>query len=308
MIKKIGYFLKVAQLGNISRAANELFISQPSLSMAIKQLESDWGVVLFERSRNKISLSPEGKRLLPYAEVVWNDYNSLQAAINQNEEDLNSIIVGSGMGHVAELVERYEQIYEGRVFLRQYYDYFDLSNALLRKKVDLAICSPPVTGRDFYSKVLCEEPLCIVVNMNHPLAMEKEISIDQIFNYPIITAPIKYPVRMAIDQAFYKVGLKPKYSVEAENSVLHSLFLKGAKEYVSLYPLSKARSMAYNYNLKYIPISGNDFRRSLAVSWLGTEDPPPKTKSFISFIENYYLDSPLFKPWGYNEDEKNTAL
>lgn len=304
MIKKIGYFIRVAQLGNISRAANELYISQPSLSMAIRQLENDWGVTLFERSSNKISLTSEGKRLLPYAEIVWHDYNLLQTAIHQKEEPGESILVGSGMSHVSDIVERYDQIYDGQVFLRQYYDYFDLSNALLTKKVDIAICSPPITGRNLYTKELCEEPICVVVNENHPLAVERELSIRRIMDYPFITLPIKFPVRMAIDQAFYKVGLKPKYNVEAENSVLHSLLFKGTKEYISLYPLSRARSMHHVYKLKYIPIVENEFRRIIAVSWRGSETMPEKTKRIITYIEKHYQSSFLFKPWGYLEGEE----
>lgn len=74
MIKKISYFIKVAQCGNITKAANELFISQPSLSVAIKQLEKDWNVTLFERGCNSLSLSADGRRLLPYAESVMYDY------------------------------------------------------------------------------------------------------------------------------------------------------------------------------------------------------------------------------------------
>ena len=129
MIKKISYFIKVAQCGNITKAANELFISQPSLSVAIKQLEKDWNVTLFERGCNSLSLSADGRRLLPYAESVMYDYHLLQQALSKKTNE-NLIIVGSGMTHVSDIVEDYNQHCCCHAKLRQFFDYFDLSKAL----------------------------------------------------------------------------------------------------------------------------------------------------------------------------------
>ena len=65
MITKLYYFIKVAQTGNLTRAAQELFISQPALTMAIKRLEKELDVTLFEREGNRLILSPSGTKMLP---------------------------------------------------------------------------------------------------------------------------------------------------------------------------------------------------------------------------------------------------
>lgn len=298
MLRKIYYFIRVAYLGNMSHAANELFISQPSLSMAIKQLENEWGVTLFERSSNKITLSSDGKRILPYAESVYNEYLTLKSALAIKTDEAKPIAVGSGMSHVADIVEWFEREYDETLFLHQYYDYYDLRNALVTKKVDVVICSPPIEGKGISTKVLVEEPLCIVVNENHPLCAKTRLPIESVLQYPFITLPAKFPVRMAIDQAFYKVGLKPRYSVEAENSVIHSLLSKGRKEYISIYPLSKARTLNKLHGLRYIPIEEDEFSRIIAISQLSSSVLSDSLDKFISVTEFFYATSPNFSSWG----------
>lgn len=307
MIKKISYFIKVAQCGNITKAANELFISQPSLSVAIKQLEKDWNVTLFERGCNSLSLSADGRRLLPYAESVMYDYHLLQQALSKKTNE-NLIIVGSGMTHVSNIVEDYNQHCCCHAKLRQFFDYFDLSKALQAGKCDLAVCSPPLSVRGIFSKELCVEQLCATINPNHSLAAADELTINDILNYPFITLPTKFPVRMAIDQAFYKANIKPNYTDEAENLVIHSMLVRGVKEYISIYPLSMARRLHSLYGLKYIPIAEDEFRRTIAVSWQGNYIPPKRITEIVQYIEQFYATSPLFKPWGEYSSDKGQML
>jgi DNA-binding transcriptional LysR family regulator len=80
-IKQVAYFLKVVEMGSFSAAADELYISQSSLSKQIMALEKELGFALFDRSKRKISLAPGGKAFLPHAQSLDTDYSNMLKAV-----------------------------------------------------------------------------------------------------------------------------------------------------------------------------------------------------------------------------------
>ena len=78
-IRQLQFFLTVAQTGSFSEAAEDLFISQSSLSKQIISLETELGVSLFDRSRRKIALTPAGESLLGSAHIIDDAYQAMLA-------------------------------------------------------------------------------------------------------------------------------------------------------------------------------------------------------------------------------------
>ncbi len=74
---RVLHFLTTAKYMNMNKAANELYISQPALSLSISRLEEELGITLFYRNKKKLILSREAKLLLPYFEQLQMDYDSL---------------------------------------------------------------------------------------------------------------------------------------------------------------------------------------------------------------------------------------
>src|SRR5699024_7436686 len=88
-IRHLRIFIEVAKNGKMSIAANKLFISQPTVSQAIKELEEHDGFLLFERFKKRIYITDSGKKLLSYAENVVNQFDSLEEkmfTMNKNEK------------------------------------------------------------------------------------------------------------------------------------------------------------------------------------------------------------------------------
>jgi DNA-binding transcriptional LysR family regulator len=82
-LKQVEYFLKVADVGSYSAAAEALYISQSSLSKQIMALEKELDFALFDRSKRKIALTPAGRAFLGHARKLWADYQSMQMDIIQ---------------------------------------------------------------------------------------------------------------------------------------------------------------------------------------------------------------------------------
>lgn len=305
MITKLYYFIKVAQIGNLTRAADELFISQPALSMAIKRLERDLGVKLFDRSGNRLTLSFAGEKLLPFAETLYSDYIMLKSALSSNRDFSQGIRLGSGISHVAEIIEHYmEKVYDGSIVLQQYFDYYSLHAALLEHKMDIAFCTPPITGKDIISKSLFVEPICALMNASNPLAESKIVELQDLISYPLITLPKNFPMRVAIDRAFAEAEIRPQYAIEVDSIVVSSLLKRDNSKLVTLYPLSRARKMYNLGSLEYRPINSKSFKRIIGISWTSSTSASLFLEDILNSTEKYYSSSPFFQKWGSFSQEE----
>ncbi|MFK7830614.1 MAG: LysR family transcriptional regulator [Congregibacter sp.] len=101
--RRISHFLHVAELGNLSRAAERLNIVQPALSQSIRLLEEDLGVVLFNRSRRGMELTEAGRLFMESAYGILNQYNRAReniSAIGDNPKGLVSVAMTASALHV----------------------------------------------------------------------------------------------------------------------------------------------------------------------------------------------------------------
>ena len=308
MITKLYYFIKVASLGSFTKAAKDLYITQPALSLAIKRLEKDLGIQLFEREGNRTVLSPDGEKILPYAEAIYSNYLSLKSVISLNAET-QSIKLGSGMSHVAEIIDEHMDDFSAshiKAILIQYYNYYDLRVALLERKVDVAICSPPIVGTDIISKDLFTEPICALMNKSHPLANTAVLSYKDILNEPLIALPTNNPRRLSVDLAFASVGAKPQYSHEVDSIAIIPMLMREDSRLLTLFPLSRARAVHLSNGLVYKPFLEKDFVRTISISWHKRSSCTHSIEKIIDFSEEYYASSPLFQNWGAFPLEKQT--
>ena len=85
-LQQIRYMITIAETGSLGKAAEKLFISQPSLTSAVKELEKELGLTLFRRSSRGVTLTPDGMRFLPYARQVEDQYLTLMEEFGKIEK------------------------------------------------------------------------------------------------------------------------------------------------------------------------------------------------------------------------------
>jgi DNA-binding transcriptional LysR family regulator len=101
-IRELRYFVAVAEELNFTRAAERLHVSQPSLSAAVRQLETRVGVTLFDRTTRRVDLTPAGRTLLAHARAVLDASSSLDGALREHRHRsrLRVGIFAQGAGHL----------------------------------------------------------------------------------------------------------------------------------------------------------------------------------------------------------------
>ena len=189
------YFATVAAEGNLTRAAEQLFVSQPALTKQIKQLESQLGLRLFTRSRAGMTLTAAGQALAdatPAVLVHWDQaLQEAKAAASHAARVLRVGFMSSAANEATQqIIAAFARRRPGwRVDLQQA-AWSDPTAGLASGDVDAALLRLPFPGQDdLRIEVLLTEPRWVVLPAAHPLAAREQICFGDLWDEPFVAAP-----------------------------------------------------------------------------------------------------------------------
>ena len=222
-------FYVVANNGNISKAAKELLISQPAVSKAIKNLEEQLGGTLFIRTKRGVNLTNEGKEFYNYIKsAIENIYNAENKFTELKNLDAGSIKIGISstltkdflLPYLEEFHKKYPKI-EIQIFTKVTHELIpNLRNGL----VDLIILKMNQVGYDKDIELIeCSKIHdCFIVNDAYKDLINKEISLSELNNYPLIMQSIGSNTRTFIDNYTkeHNVTLKPNIELSSYSLVV----------------------------------------------------------------------------------------
>lgn len=216
------YFVKLAELRHYTRAAEQLCISQPSLSHAINQLETELGVPLFEKSGRNTSLTRFGEEFLECAQrslsTLDTGIESLQRAAKGEGIVRLGFLRTLGVDYIPKLTSDFLAADPNSGV--QFSFHSDLSsgliNELLRHRFDLVFCSEPDPSLKLSAIPVTTQRLVMIVPNGHPLAERKSIDLADTLEYPAVWFAEGSGLRRVIDRMYEQIGGKPVSVVETE--------------------------------------------------------------------------------------------
>jgi DNA-binding transcriptional LysR family regulator len=189
------YFAAVAAEGNLTRAAERLFVSQPALTRQIRQLESQLGVRLFTRSQAGMTLTTAGQTLaerVPAVLAGWDQASrDTKATASHAAQVLRVGFISSAANEATQqIITAFARRRPGwRVDLQQA-AWSDATAGLASGDVDAALLRLPFPGQDdMRIEVLLTEPRWLALPTTHPLAACDQISFEQLWDEPFVAAP-----------------------------------------------------------------------------------------------------------------------
>lgn len=193
-IKKLTYFLAVAQELHFGRAATRLNIAQPPLSRAIIALEEEIGVTLFDRSRSQIKLTPAGAALQDHAVQLLARLDSalreVRAVGQGGAGRLRLAFVGSAShGLLPILIKSFRSFYPQVELVISTMNNADLHRALISRDIDIAVARPELRDVELRSEVLGREKLVLALPDNTPLASKSEIALKDLADQTFVLYP-----------------------------------------------------------------------------------------------------------------------
>jgi len=187
------YFAVLGEELNYRRAAERLFITQPALSTAIKQLEHQTGVTLFRRNTRAVALTDLGADWLPRVQDAIRGVDAavddLIATSRRDRRIRLGYLIGTGADVLFRLVRHFETAYpEIRVEPREF-DFSDPTAGLADGSTEVAIIRPPVDLPEHRMLILDAENWVACLPRDHRLAQRSELSIAELLDDPIVVAP-----------------------------------------------------------------------------------------------------------------------
>ncbi len=295
--KHYQYVLKVAELQNMTKAANELYVSQPALSHYIAKVEDELGAVLFDRNTTPLSLTPAGERYVETARMVLALNDRLRQDISDiNEQKKGRIILGISHARAAfflpyvlpEFQRQYPGIEVKTVEIRS----DKIEEYVSKGKCDIGILPLPLSGAyTLEQEVICREELLLV--SGEPLLHEMRedgqafVNLESCGGRPYLLLRKGHGIRSAVDVLFLEHGISPSHIFETtSNETAYRLSSVGMG--ISIVPestimLSQALSAPCCYH-----IGESDFYWKIGAVYRQQECLTKAQRAFIGILQNCF--------------------
>jgi DNA-binding transcriptional LysR family regulator len=275
----VRWFLAVAAAGNVTRAAEELRISQPGLSRAIARLERDLRAPLFDREGRTLRLNHYGEIFRDHAERLVATEDAARRALAQ-AADPDHGEVGLAFLHtqgtvlVPELLRRYRAAHPHVGFRLTQGSSERIQEAVTRGHADMAITSPRPEGLAWHP--LSTERLRLAVPTGHRIAGRAEVDLADVAAEPFIVMRDGYGLRSITDELFRTAGIRPEIAFEGEEATtLRGLVAAGLG--VAVVPPGDRVA-----GVEEIVITGA--RRTIGLAWVADRTRPPAVEDFRRFV------------------------
>ncbi len=190
-LTELKYLVAVARERHFGRAAEACFVSQPTLSVAIKKLEEELGVQLFERGGAEVTVTPVGVRVVEQAQRVLEQTTAIREIAEQGRDPLSGplrvgVIYTIGPYLLPHLVRRMIAQAPKMPLLLQENFTVKLLELLRQGEIDVAILADPFPDAGLITQAVYEEPFVVAVPVRHPWADRREIDARELKNQTML--------------------------------------------------------------------------------------------------------------------------
>ncbi|MEP9406763.1 LysR family transcriptional regulator [Peribacillus frigoritolerans] len=211
-IQKYMAFVKAAEFGSFTKAAEALDYTQSGISRMINDLETEWGVFLFERGRAGISLTSDGLKLLPQLKRICNEHEILLTQIEDLHDMQSGMIRIGTFSSVAthwlpNIIRIFKKDYPKIDFELLLGDYTEIESWILNGRVDFGFVRLP-SKTELETTFLEQDRLLVVIPQNHPLANCEKFPINDLLNSPFML--LEKGAKAEISEIFDKHHISPQ--------------------------------------------------------------------------------------------------
>lgn len=183
-LRQLKVFESVVRHLSYSRAAEDLHLTQPAVSMQIKQLEENVGLPLFEQMGKRISLTEAGHELYRYSCAISQQLTNMEVALDElkgmERGKLNISVVTTANYFAPHLLAKFCQRYSGITVSLNVSNRETVLKQLADNAIDLAIIGLPPENQDIASESFMENPLVVIAPPEHPLCKSKRIPVKRL--------------------------------------------------------------------------------------------------------------------------------
>jgi LysR family transcriptional regulator, low CO2-responsive transcriptional regulator len=295
MIRRITFrqleiFCAVTHHLSFVRASEELHLSQPAVSMQIKQLEEALGLPLLDRFGKRVALTEAGVRLHEHASRVIGELNDAEETVNQLK-GLRGGRITVGMVSTAKyfapkLIARFTAQHPNLDLRILAGNRGTLHGYLHRNEIDLAVMGRPPRGLEMVTEAFAQHPYVIIAAPDHPCAKADSIDLFELRGETMLLREPESGTRALSDEYFEKTLFRPKRLIEMDsNEMIKQAVIAGMG--VALISLHTLALELRHGALAILKVQGTPLMRTWHVAHLADKRHSPAAKALRDFVLQY---------------------
>lgn len=219
-VRALRYFVEVVRQQSFTRAAEALFVTQPTISKMLRQLEEELGCTLLLREGRKLHLTDSGQVVYQRGLMILQEFKQLELEIG----DINQLKTGElrlgvppmvGM-QIAGSVSAFRQRYPGIALKIVESGGLTVQEAVLSGSLDLALTALPIDEQaPLNTLTLMRHPLCVLVPRAEPWLSRVSVSLAQVAQHPLLIFNEEFSLNRQLKKAFQRENLTPQIAVRS---------------------------------------------------------------------------------------------
>jgi len=291
--RQLYYFVTVVEQATFTAAAQNLHISQPSLSASIKKLEDDLSLKLLDRTTRQLTLTEEGKILYEEARKLIAHFEHVESEMKrlkkQGPLELSIGLIESAEFWLPKVLNTFKTEYvNAHIRLLEVLGLKEVEKALNNFRIHLAITNQYIDHQDIKMVSIYDEKLVALLPPSHHLSYEPYVTINALKDENVIISKEGFQTREDILNAFRRYGIKPRIQFEIERfETACSLVEDGLG--ITVVPENYVKyTHKHTYHIKHI--KDVHISRPVYLAYVKNRYLPPIVKRFITIVKDFFND------------------
>lgn len=266
-LRHMKIFVVVCQENSITQASKKLFISQPAISAAIREMEDYYGVKLFDRLSRKIYLTEVGKTVLDYALYITSLFDELETKI-RNSDIIGTLRIGSSITIGSQLMPKYikqfEKIYPSIQTFVTINSSDIIEDLILKNELDLGIIEGIIHSDNIVSKSFLKDELIFICDSDNPLLQKESITIKDLETQKFIMREKNSGTRELVESLLILHGLSiiPIWESTSTAGIINGV---AGGIGISVLPLRLVENDIKENKVKRLPIADLNLQRQFYI-------------------------------------------
>lgn len=288
-LRHLKIFIMVADLGSMTAAAKALFISQPTISQAISELEEHYGIKIFDRLSKRLFITEKGTQLLSYARHITSLVSEMEQAM-KNSDKSGTIKIGAsltiGTFLLPTLVSEFSRQFPGLHVKVITKNTQDIEKLITQNTIDFAIVEGIIHSPDIFAETFMDDKLLLVCGKKHPLYKTERISLAELNNLAFIVREQGSGTRELFENmmAANELSWQPAWECNGSD-ILKSAAISGIG--VAVISQRLVGNELATGELSEIKIDGIDLKRKFSVIYHKNKYLTDSMKAFMTLCNNH---------------------
>ncbi len=281
-------FQAVAEVGSVTEAGKNLNLTQPAVSIQLRNLQDQFDLPLIETIGKKMHVTEFGEEVLRSVSIILAEVESLQHKANARRGLLSGrlkiAIASTGKYIMPHFLADFLRMHPGIELLMDVTNRDKVIESLKANNTDCALVSVYPDNLDLHRMPLMENVLHMVARSDHPL-VGCTVNINQLSNYPIIYREQGSATRMAMERFLSESGVSVAHKIElTSNEAVKQAVLAGLG--ISIMPMIGIHQELHAGKLSIIPLKGLPIKTEWQLVWLRKRELTPVMTAYLEFLDS----------------------